>query len=145
MYGCKNSFEIKIRLKQKYLSNTFYICNLWLQVLFYELAYPLRNGSPNLLSWNKETLHSEMNCSLQLITVTYKEKMFFWNNYSILDHRLFLWVLSYYFTKIFVHLSVIVAVRYFSVYKLIRWDSANIYLFKVNSRALEKWVNYVQS
>ena len=34
---------------------------------------------------------------------------------------------------------------YFSVYKLIGWDPANIYLFKVNSRTLEKGVNYVQS
>ena len=47
-----------------------------------------------------------------------------------------------YFTKIFVHLSVIAAVCYFSVYKLIGWDPANIYVFKVNSRTLEKGVIY---
>ena len=102
--------------------------------------YPLRNGWPQLLSRNKETLYSERNCSLQLITVTYKEKMFFRNNYSTLDHSLFLWVFTYYFTKIFVHLSVIAAVCYFSVYKLIEWDPANVYFFKVNSRKLEKGV-----
>ena len=72
--------------------------------------------------------------------INYKEKMFFRNNYSTLDHSLFLWVFTYYFTKIFVHLSVIAAVCYFSVHKLIGWDPANIYLFKVNSRILEKRV-----
>ena len=41
--------------------------------------------------------------------------------------------MSCYFTKIFVHLSVTEAVCYFSVYKLIEWDPANIYLFKANS------------
>ena len=49
---------------------------LWLQLLIWEIAYPLRNGWPQLLSWNKETLHSERNCYLQIITVTYKLKMF---------------------------------------------------------------------
>ena len=34
IYGCKCSFEIKICFKYKYLSNTLYICNLWLHVLF---------------------------------------------------------------------------------------------------------------
>ena len=43
-----------------------------------------------------------------------------------------------YFTKIFVHLPVIAAVCYFSIYKLIWWDPANIYLFKVNSRNTRK-------
>ena len=46
--------------------------------------------------------------------------------------------MSCYFIKNFVHLSVIAAVCYFSVYKLIGWDSANIYLFKVNSRNTRK-------
>ena len=46
--------------------------------------------------------------------------------------------------KIFVHLSVIAAVCYFSVYKLIGWGAANVYLFKVNNRTLEKGVNCVQ-
>ena len=39
----------------------------------------------------------------------------------------------------------IAAVCYFGVYKLIGLDPANIYLFKVNCRALEKEVNYVES
>ena len=85
--------------------------------------YPLSNGWLQLLSWNKETLYSEKNCSLRLITVTYKEKYSLGNNYSTLDHSLSLWVCFYYFTKIFVRLSVIAAVCYFSVYKLIGWDS----------------------
>ena len=61
--------------------------------------------------------------------------MFLKNKYSTLDHSLFSWVLTYHFTKIFVHMSVIAA----------GWDPANIYLFKVNSRTLEKGVNYLKS
>ena len=48
------------------------------------------------------------------------------------------------FTKISVHLSVVAAVCYLSVYELIGWDLANIYLFKVNVETLEKGVKYVQ-
>ena len=44
---------------------------------------------------------------------------------------------------IFVHLSVIAVVCYFNVYKLIIRDLANIYLFKVNSRTLEKELNFL--
>ena len=46
--------------------------------------------------------------------------------------------MSCYFTKTFVHPLVIAAVCYFSVYKLIGWDSANISLFKVNGRSTKK-------
>ena len=46
--------------------------------------------------------------------------------------------MSCFFAKIFVHVLVIVAVCYFNV-KLIDWDPANIYLFKVNSRNTKKW------
>ena len=46
--------------------------------------------------------------------------------------------MSCYFTEIFVQLPVIVAVCYFSVYKLIGWDPTNIYLFKVNNRNTRK-------
>ena len=42
---------------------------------------------------------------------------------STLAHSLLLWVFSYYFTNIFVRVSVIAAVCYFSVYKLTGWDS----------------------
>ena len=42
----------------------------------------------------------------------------------------FLGVFSYYFTKIFVRLSVIAAVCYFSVYKLIGWDSKSTAEYK---------------
>ena len=48
-------------------------------------------------------------------------------------------LMSCYFAKIFVHLLVIAAVCYFNVYKLIGWDPANIYLFKVNRRNAKKW------
>ena len=47
--------------------------------------------------------------------------------------------MSCYFTKIFVYLLVIAAVCYFSVYKLKGWDSANIYLFRVNSKNTKTW------
>ena len=47
--------------------------------------------------------------------------------------------MSCYFTKIFVYLLVIAAVCYFRVYKLIGWDPALIYLFKVNSRNTKTW------
>ena len=88
----------------------------------------------------------EILCSEKIFPeITYKEKMFLRNNYSTLDHSLFLWIFTYYFTKIFVHLSIIAAVCYFSVYKLIGWDAVNIYLFKFNDRAQEKIVNYLQT
>ena len=80
-------------------------------------------------SWNKETLYPEKNCFLQLNAVTWKENFFFRNRYFG-SHSFFM---GCYLTKIFVHLPVIPLVCYFSVYKLIAWDPANIYLFKVNS------------
>ena len=43
--------------------------------------------------------------------INYKEKMIF-GNYSTLDHSLFLRVIAYYFTKIFVHMSVIASVLF---------------------------------
>ena len=47
-------------------------------------------------------------------------------------------LMSCYFTKIIVHSSVIAVVCYFSVFKLIGWAPARIYLFKVNSRKTRK-------
>ena len=46
--------------------------------------------------------------------------------------------MSSYFTIIFVHLSLIAAVCYFSIYKLIGWDPENIYLLKVSKRNTRK-------
>ena len=113
-----------------------YICNLYLLLLFWKIPYPLRNGWPQVLSWNRETPYSEKNCSSRLNTVTYKEKCFLNNNHSTLDHSLFLWASIS--LRFFVHLSVISAVCYFSVYKLIEWDTANFYFFKVNNRNTRK-------
>ena len=119
----------------KYLSNTLYIRNSWLQVLFKKTPYPLRNGWPQLLSWNKETLYPTENRSVRLNAVTNKEKMFFRNSYF----RAQPFLMSCYFTKIFVYLQYIISVVcYFSAYKLIGWDPANIYLFDVNSRNTRK-------
>ena len=81
----------------------------------------------------------EILCSEKMFpAINYKEKMILRNSYSTLDHGLLSWVFSYYFTKIFVLLSIIAALSYFSVYKLISWDAANIYMFKLNSRKLGK-------
>ena len=43
-----------------------------------------------------------------------------------------------YFSKIFVHLSIIAARCYFSIYQLTGWDPANIKLFKIDSRNTRK-------
>ena len=81
----------------------------------------------------------EILCSEKMFpTTNYKEKMFLKNKYSTLDHSLLSRVFTYYFTKIFVHLSIIEVFSYFSVYKLISRDAANIYLFEFNSRILKK-------
>ena len=100
------------------------------------MPYRLGNGWSQKLLWFKETLHSEKNCFLRLNTVTFKEKMFFWGKLLYFGLQSFL--RSCYFTKIFVHLSVIAAVCYFSVYKLTRWDPGNFYLFKFNNRNTRK-------
>ena len=137
MYGCKCSFEIKIRRKQ--------ICQIHLIYAIYGCNY---SSKKQRIGWGMvgRNYFREILCSEKIFPeITYKEKMFLRNNYSTLDHSLFLWIFTYYFTKIFVHLSIIAAVCYFSVYKLIGWDAANIYLFKFNGRTLEKIVNYVQS
>ena len=64
------------------------------------------------------------NCSLQLNAVTYKEKHSFRNNYF----GSYPFLMSCYFNKIFVHLPVIAAVYYFSVYKLIARRSGTMVL-----------------
>ena len=53
-------------------------------------------------------------CTLKKLfpAINYREKMIFRNNCSTLDHSLFLWVITYYFSKIFVHMSVIVTVLF---------------------------------
>ena len=63
--------ELQINLIPfKYQSNTLYIRNSWLQSLFLKIPYLLKNGQPQLLSWNKETLYPEKTCSLLLNAVT---------------------------------------------------------------------------
>ena len=101
--------------------------------LFLKKPYLLRKWWPQLLLWNKETFYPEKSSSLQLNSVTFKE-IFFRNNYFGLQPFL----MSFYFTTIFVHQPVIVAIYYYSVHKLIVWDPANIYLFKFNCRNTRK-------
>ena len=69
---------------------------------------------------------------------TLQGKNVFWNNFFG-SHSFF------YFTNIFVRLSVIAAACYFSVYKLIEWNPVIICLFKVSAETVEKGVEYVQS
>ena len=96
--------------------------------------YPLRNEWPQLLLWDKETLYPEKNCSLRLNTVTYKAKHF--TRTSYFGPQPFL--KNFCFTKIFVHLTVTVAVCYFRVYNLIKWNPGNICLIKFNSKNTRK-------
>ena len=85
----------------------------------------------------------EMLCSKKIFfEITYNEKMFLRNNCSTLDHSLFL---SLFIVSLrFLYISIIAAVCYFSVYKLIGCYATNIYLFKFNGKTIEKIVNYVQ-
>ena len=121
-----------VHLKQKYALNRN-IC----QIHFIYTTYEYKCSSKKQrIHWEwlaatafvhifrkiKKLCTLKRNCSLRLITVTYKEKYFLRNNQSTLDHSLLLRFFSYYFTKIFVRLSVIATVFYFSVYKLIGWD-----------------------
>ena len=90
MYGCKCSFKIIIRLKQKCLSYTLHIRNAWSLVLFYKIFYPLRNGWSQLISWGKETLYSEKKLFPAIKYSNLQGKnIFFRNNYPTLDHSLF--------------------------------------------------------
>ena len=91
------------------------------------------NGRSNFCEIKKHCTLKK-NFSLWLNAVTYKENYFFMNNYFG-PHP---FLMSFYFTKIFVLQSVIAGVCYFSVYKLIRWNPLNIYLFKVNNRNTRK-------
>ena len=84
------------------------------------VARALLKNSVSIEEWLAATTFVK-NCTLKKLfpAIIYKEKMLFRNNYSSLDHSLFLWVFTYYFTKFFVHLWVSGAVCYFWVYKLI--------------------------
>ena len=79
-------------------------------------------------------MYSGKNFSLRLITLNYKEKMFFKSNYFV--SRSFF--MSCHYTKTFVHLLIIAAVSDFNAFKLTGWYPANIFLFKVNSRNTRK-------
>ena len=73
----------------KYLSNTLYIRNSWLQVLFWKIPCPLRNGWPQLLSWQRNTVPWK-----KLFPATKRSnlqgKSYFLGT-TTLHHSLFLW------------------------------------------------------
>ena len=71
----------------------------------------------------------------KLNTVNYKEKLFCRHNYF--SPKSFF--INFHFTKNFVDLLIIAAVTIFDVFKLIRWDQANTYLFKVNANTRKKY------
>ena len=68
-------------------------------------------------------LYSEKKLFPEINYSNVQGKIFFLGTTSLLWITVLLWVFSYYFTKVFVLLLVIAAVCYFSVYKLIGWDS----------------------
>ena len=77
------------------------------------MQYPLRSWWLQQLSWNKEKIYSGKNCSLQLNTANYKEKMFFGNNYFKSQSHFMIC----HFTKIFSHLLIIAAVSNFNAFQ----------------------------
>ena len=114
MGGCSWNCE-----STQYLSNT---CQLHFIYSIHgcncsSKKYRIPGGMDGRSYFREITKHCtpKKNCSLRLNAVTCKEKFFFWNNYF----RSQPFLMSCYFTKIFVHLPVIAPVCYFSVYKLI--------------------------
>ena len=107
IYGCKSSFEITTRLKQKYLSNTLYhkyaIHGCKCSSKKYSIHLKIRDTVPC-----KKLFPAIKHSNLHRIS---------FGGATTLDSSLFL--ISCFFTKIFVHLSVIAEVCHFSVYKLI--------------------------
>ena len=88
---------------------------------------PLKNTVFIEEEWIAATKEEKKHCTLTELFSAIKhsnlqEKHAFRNN--CFGSQPFL--LSCYYTKTFVHLSVIVAIFYFSVYKLIVWDPVNI-------------------
>ena len=72
------------------------------------VAKALLRISVSIKEWLAATIFVKYGTLKKLFPViNYKEKMIFRNNYSTLDHSLFLRVITYYFTKIFEHMSVI--------------------------------------
>ena len=90
MYGCKCSFKITVRLKQKYLPNSLHVRNSWLQVLFWKIPYPLRNGWPQLLSSNKKTL-----------TLYSEKNLFPAIKHSNLQGKIVLWITAFSYELLF--------------------------------------------
>ena len=69
------------------------------------VARALLRNSVSIEEWLTATTFVKY-CTLKKLfaAINYKKKMFFRNNYSTMNHSLFLRVFTYYFTKFFVHL-----------------------------------------
>ena len=94
-------------------------------------GWPQHNPGHNYFLEIKKLCTLKKNCSLRLITVTYKKNIF-------LGTTSLLWITVFcYETKVFVRLSVIAAVCYFSVYKLIGWDSKSSVVLKLIIKRVE--------
>ena len=82
------------------------------------VASALLRNSASIEEWLATTTFVKY-FTLKKLFPAIKEKMIFRNNYSTLDNSIFLRAFTYCFTEVFVHMSVIATVCYFSVYKLI--------------------------
>ena len=82
---------MKIRLKQKYIKYILY--------MQFTVAKTLLRISASTEEWLAANTFVKY-CALKKLfpAINYKEKMIFRNSYSTLDHSLFLWVITYYFT-----------------------------------------------
>ena len=87
------------------------------------------------LSYRNQFYMTTASVMKKLNTVNYKEKLFCRHNYF--SPKSFF--INFHFTKNFVDLLIIAAVTIFDVFKLIRWDQANTYLFKVNTNTRKKY------
>ena len=111
----------------KYLSNTFqYLSNTCQTHCIYAIYGWKCSSKQYRIHWGMNgrsyVCKIKIHCTLKKTVPCEQFQTFFRNNYFG-PHP---FLMNFFFTKIFVHLPVIAAVYYFSVYELIGWDPANI-------------------
>ena len=128
---CKRLPQMQVHL----WNNNTHLIEIFVKYIVYRQFVAASSHLENTVSfeeWMVATKEIKKQCALKKLFSTIRHsnhlqrKNVFRNNYF--ESQRFL--LSCYFTKIFVHLSVITIVYYFSVYKLIGWNPDNVYLFK---------------